>query len=67
MCICKTAGVHMFKLTPFMGNELVCKLVTYHWNGDKWSFESLEAIFFKDRETKEEFINKLIKEYNYAV
>lgn len=62
-----TAGLHAFKLTPFMGNELVCKLSIYRWNGDGWSFQSLEAVFFKDTETKEEYIKKLIKEFNHAV
>ena len=61
-----TAGLHAFKLTPFMGNELVCKLVTYRWNGDGWTFESLETVFFKDTETKERYIKKLIKEFNHV-
>ena len=60
-----TSGLHAFKLTPFMGNELVCKLSIYRWNGNGWKFESLEAVFFKDTETKEKYINKLIKEYNH--
>ena len=67
MCTCNTAGLHMFKLTPFMGNELVCKLSIYRWNGDGWQFKSLEAVFFKDTETKKEYIKKLIKEFNHAV
>lgn len=65
MCICKTAGVHMFKLTPFMGNELVCKLTTYRWNGDGWKFESLEAVYFKDTQAKREYIQKVLRRYNY--
>ena len=60
-----TAGLHMSELTPFMGNELICKLAIYRWNGDGWSFESLEAVYFKDSKTKEEYINKLIKEYSH--
>lgn len=60
-----TSGLHAFKLTPFMGNELVCKLATYRWNGDGWRFESLEAVYFKDTQAKETYINKLIKEYNH--
>lgn len=53
----------MIKLTPFMGNELVCKLTTYRWNGDGWKFESLEAVYFKDSETKETYIKKLLRRY----
>lgn len=66
MCICKTAGVHMIRLIPFEGNELVCKLVTYRWNGDGWSFRSLEAVYFKDTQAKEEYIKKIIKEFNHV-
>ena len=58
-----TCGLHAFKLTPFMGNELVCKLTVYRWNGDGWSFESLEAVFFKDTETKERYITKLLRRF----
>lgn len=61
-----TSGLHMFELIPFMGNELVCKLVTYRWNGNGWSFESLEAVYFKDSKTKEEYINSLLKEFNHV-
>lgn len=61
-----TSGLHAFKLTPFMDNELVCKLITYRWNGDGWSFESLEAVYFKDSKAKEDYVNKLLKEYNYV-
>ena len=60
-----TSGLHMFELTPFMGNELVCKLTVYRWNGDGWQFESLEAVFFKDTETKENYIKALLRKYNY--
>lgn len=60
-----TAGLHMFELIPFMGNELVCKLITYRWNGDGWSFESLEAVFFKDTETKEEYITTLLRRFSH--
>ena len=60
-----TSGLHAFELTPFMGNELVCKLATYYWNGDGWRFESLEAVFFKDAETKENYIQKLLRRYNH--
>lgn len=59
-----TAGLHMIELTPVEGNELVCKLTTYRWNGDGWKFKSLEAVFFKDAETKEEYIQKLLKRYS---
>lgn len=61
-----TTGLHAFELIPFMDNELVCKLITYRWNGDRWSFQSLEAVFFKDTETKEEYINSLLKEFNHV-
>ena len=60
-----TAGLHAFKLTPFEGNELVCKLTIYRWNGDGWKFESLEAVFFKDTETKENYIKTLIRRFNH--
>lgn len=60
-----TAGLHMFELTPFMGNELTCKLSIYRWNGDEWQFESLEAVYFKDSETKKEYINNLLRKYNH--
>ena len=63
MYICKTAGVHMIKLIPFEGNELVCKLAIYRWNGDGWKFKSLEAVFFKNTETKEEYIKTIIRRY----
>lgn len=58
-----TAGLYAFELTPFMGNELVCKLATYRWNGDGWSFQSLEAVFFKDTQTKEIYIAKLLRRF----
>lgn len=61
-----TAGLHMFELTPVEGNELVCKLATYRWNGDGWSFVSLEAVYFKDSKAKEEYIAKLLKEFNHV-
>ena len=60
-----TAGLHAFKLIPFMGNELVCKLSVYRWNGDGWSFKSLEAVYFKDSETKENYIKTLIRRFNH--
>lgn len=60
-----TAGLHAFKLTPFMGNELVCKLAVYRWNGDGWQFKSLEAVYFKDSKTKENYIQKLLRKYNH--
>ena len=60
-----TAGLHAFKLTPFMGNELVCKLAIYRWNGDGWKFQSLEAVFFKDTETKKRYITKLLRKFNH--
>ena len=66
MCICNIVGVHMFKLTPFMGNELVCKLITYRWNGNEWQFKSLEAVFFKDTETKEKYVSMLLRRYKYV-
>jgi len=59
-----TAGLHMFKLTPFMGNELVCKLAIYRWNGDGWKFQSLKAVFFKDAEAKKNYINNLLRRYS---
>lgn len=59
-----TAGLHAIELTPFMGNELVCKLITYRWNGDEWAFQSLEAVFFKDTETKEKYISMLLRKYS---
>lgn len=58
-----TAGLHMLKLTPFMGNELACKLSIYRWNGDGWAFKSLEAVYFKDNETKERYITALLRRY----
>lgn len=60
-----TAGLHMFKLTPFMGNELVCKLAIYRWNGDGWQFKSLEAVYFKDSKAKENYISKLLRRFNH--
>ena len=60
-----TSGLHMFELTPIEGNELVCKLSVYRWNGDGWSFESLEAVYFKDSETKENYIKTLIRRFNH--
>lgn len=58
-----TSGLHMFELTPFMGNELVCKLAIYRWNGDGWTFESLEAVYFKNSKAKESYIQKLLRRY----
>lgn len=60
-----TAGLHMFELTPFEGNELICKLSIYRWNGDGWIFKSLEAVYFKDNKTKEEYIQKLLRRYSH--
>lgn len=60
-----TCGLYAFKLTPFMGNELTCKLAIYRWNGDGWAFQSLEAVFFKDAETKENYIKKLLRRYSH--
>lgn len=60
-----TAGLHMFKLTPFMDNELVCKLSIYRWNGDGWRFKSLEAVYFKDSKAKENYISKLLRRFNH--
>jgi hypothetical protein len=62
-----TAGLHMFELIPFMGNELVCKLITYRWNGDEWTFKSLEAVYFKDSETKEKYVKILLRKYNHEI
>ena len=62
-----TAGLHMFKLTSFMGNELVCKLTIYRWNGDGWKFESLEAVYFKDSETKERYITDLLRRFKNEI
>lgn len=59
-----TVGLHAFKLTPFEGNELVCKLAIYRWNGDGWTFQSLEAVFFKDAETKKNYIKSLLRRYS---
>ncbi len=61
-----TSGLHMFELIPFMGNEFICKLAIYRWNGNGWSFQSLEAVFFKDTETKEEYVKTLIRKYNHG-
>lgn len=58
-----TSGLHAFELTPFMGNELVCKLSIYRWNGDGWGFQSLEAVFFKDAETKEKYVINLLRRF----
>ena len=58
-----TAGLHAIELIPFMGNELVCKLTIYRWNGDGWSFKSLEAVYFKDSEAKENYIQKLLRRF----
>lgn len=58
-----TAGLHMFRLIPIEGNELVCKLITYRWKNQEWAFASLEAVFFKDTNAKEEYIVKLVKKY----
>lgn len=59
-----TSGLHMFELTPVEGNELVCKLAVYRWNGDGWQFKSLEAVYFKDSKTKEEYIKTLTRRYS---
>ena len=59
-----TAGLYMFELTPFMGNELVCRLAIYRWNGDGWKFQSLEAVYFKDSKAKENYIKTLIRKYH---
>ena len=67
MCTYNTAGLHMFKLTPFMGNELVCQLIIYRWNGDGWQFKALEAVYFKDSKAKEKYIQKLLKEYSHEI
>lgn len=58
-----TAGLHMFRLIPIEGNELVCKLITYKWKNQEWEFASLEAVFFKDANAKKEYIVKLVKKY----
>jgi hypothetical protein len=50
-----------------MGNELVCKLITYRWNGDEWTFKSLEAVYFKDSETKEKYVKILLRKYNHEI
>lgn len=55
----------MIELIPFMGNELVCKLITYRWNGDGWQFKSLEAVYFKDLKAKEEYLANLLRRLNY--
>ena len=60
-----TAGLHMFELTPIMGNELVCKLAIYRWDGDEWSFKSLEAVYFKNSKTKEEYITDLLRRFSH--
>ena len=60
-----TAGLYMFELTPFMGNELVCRLAIYRWNGDGWKFQSLEAVYFKDSKAKENYIQKLLRRLNH--
>jgi hypothetical protein len=62
-----TTGLHAFELIPFMGNELVCKLITYRWNGDEWKFEALEAVFFKDTETKENYIRDLLRRFSHGL
>ena len=62
-----TAGLHAFKLTPFEGNELVCKLSIYRWNGGGWAFESLEAVYFKDIAAKENYIKTLLRRYQNEV
>ena len=46
-----------------MGNELVCKLAIYRWNGDGWNFVSLEAVYFKDSKAKEIYIVKLLRRF----
>lgn len=58
-----TAGLHMFELIPIEGNELVCKLITYRWNGDGWSFKSLEAVYFKDLKAREEYLANLLRRF----
>ena len=60
-----TTGLHMFELTPVEGNELICKLAVYHWNGDKWAFKSLEAVYFKDNETKKKYITDLLRRFSH--
>lgn len=62
-----TSGLHMFELTPVEGNELVCKLITYRWNGDGWIFKSLEAVYFKDTQAKGKYISKLLRRYENEV
>jgi len=61
-----TAGLYAIELTPFMGNELVCKLTIYRWNGDGWSFKSLEAVYFKNAQAKGEYINNLLRRYSHV-
>lgn len=61
-----TAGLYAFELTPFMDNELTCKLSIYHWNGDGWTFQSLEAVYFKDTQAKEHYIKSLLRKYNHV-
>lgn len=62
-----TAGLYAFELTPFMDNELTCKLSIYRWNGDGWSFESLKAVYFKDTQAKKDYIKILLRRYNHEV
>lgn len=62
-----TSGLHMFELIPVEGNELVCKLSIYRWNGDGWKFESLEAVYFKDSETKENYIRDLLRRFSHGL
>ena len=57
----------MLELTPFMGNELVCRLAIYRWNGDGWKFQSLEAVYFKDSKAKENYIQKLLRRLNHEI
>lgn len=59
-----TAGLHMFRLIPMEGNDLVCKLITYQWKNQEWVFVSLDAVYFKDANAKEEYIKDLVKKYN---
>ena len=59
-----TTGLYGFELVPIEGNELVCKLITYKWKNQEWTFASLEAVFFKDANAKEGYVKDLKKKYN---
>lgn len=54
----------MFKLIPIEDNKLVCKLITYKWENQEWTFASLDAVYFKDANAKEEYVRNLVKKYN---